>query len=86
MAEENLQAGNSNGVHTLRQAQPACAAGHLSADGTAFLEEHRVRGYEVGPDQKTTILTMANLLQVPCNCLILHNCVYMCLQVLEALF
>ena len=34
-------------------------------DGTAFLEEHRIRGYEVGPDQETTIVTMANLLQVP---------------------
>lgn len=42
-----------------------CAAGHLSQDGTAFLEEHRIRGYEVGPDQQTTIVTMANLLQVP---------------------
>ena len=45
-------------------AQEACAAGHLSQDGTAFLEEHRIRGYEVGPDQQTTIVTMANLLQV----------------------
>ena len=45
-------------------AQEACAAGHLSENGTAFLEEHRIRGYEVGPDQQTTIVTMANLLQV----------------------
>ena len=45
-------------------AQEACAAGHLSEDGTAFLEEHRIRAYEVGPDQQTTIVTMANLLQV----------------------
>ena len=30
------------------------------------MEEHRIRGYEVGPDQKTTITTMANLLQVLC--------------------
>ena len=44
--------------------QQACAAGRLSEDGTAFLEEHRIRGYEVGPDQKTTIVTLANLLQV----------------------
>ena len=28
------------------------------------MEEHRIRGYEVGPDQKTTITTIANLLQV----------------------
>lgn len=34
--------------------------------GKAWVEEHRIRGYEVGPDQKTTITTMANLLQVLC--------------------
>ncbi len=59
----------SNGAgteHMRGLPQEACAAGHLSADGTAFLEEHRIRGYEVGPDQQTTIVTMANLLQVPC--------------------
>lgn len=44
--------------------QQPCAAGRLTDDGTAFLEEHRIRGYEVGPDQKTTIVTIANLLQV----------------------
>ena len=58
----------SNGAQTeqlVGLAQEACAAGHLSGDGTAFLEEHRIRGYEVGPDQQTTIVTMANLLQVP---------------------
>ena len=68
LAEEAL----SNGSRTeqLRGlAQEACAAGHLSQDGTAFLEEHRIRGYEVGPDQQTTIVTMANLLQVmPLTC------------------
>lgn len=56
----------SNGSRTEQMrglAQEACAAGHLSQDGTAFLEEHRIRGYEVGPDQQTTIVTMANLLQ-----------------------
>jgi hypothetical protein len=40
-----------------------CAAGRLIYDGTAWVEEHRIRGYEVGPDQKTTISTIANLLQ-----------------------
>ena len=57
----------SNGAgreQMLGLAQEACAAGHLSENGTAFLEEHRIRGYEVGPDQQTTIVTMANLLQV----------------------
>jgi hypothetical protein len=28
------------------------------------MEEHRIRAYEVGPDQRTTIVTIANLLQV----------------------
>ena len=57
---------NGAGAQQMRGlAQEACAAGHLSEDGTAFLEEHRIRGYEVGPDQQTTIVTMANLLQVP---------------------
>ena len=55
-------------------AQEACAAGHLSGDGTAFLEEHRIRGYEVGPDQQTTIVTMANLLQVPGHSCSRLNC------------
>ncbi|KAK9820844.1 hypothetical protein WJX81_006136 [Elliptochloris bilobata] len=40
-----------------------CAAGRLIYKGTAWVEEHRIRGYEVGPDQKTTITTIANLLQ-----------------------
>jgi len=40
-----------------------CAAGRLIYNGTAWVEEHRIRGYEVGPDQKTTISTIANLLQ-----------------------
>ena len=64
LTEEALS--NGAGVQQMRgPAQEACAAGHLSEDGTAFLEEHRIRGYEVGPDQQTTIVTMANLLQVP---------------------
>lgn len=28
-----------------------------------FLSHYRVRGYEVGPDQRTTMITIANLLQ-----------------------
>ncbi|KAK9844249.1 hypothetical protein WJX84_004939 [Apatococcus fuscideae] len=31
--------------------------------GTAFCEEHRVRAYEVSPDQRATIVTIANLIQ-----------------------
>ena len=64
LTEEALS--NGTGMQQMRgPAQYACAAGHLSEDGTAFLEEHSIRGYEVGPDQQTTIVTMANLLQVP---------------------
>jgi hypothetical protein len=63
LTEETLS--NGSRFEQMRgPAQEACAAGHLSQDGTAFLEEHRIRGYEVGPDQQTTIVTMANLLQV----------------------
>jgi len=37
------------------QFSPAC---------DSFSETHRIRGYEVRPDQRTTIVTVANLLQV----------------------
>ena len=40
------------------------AGGRLHSGCTAFIECHRVRGGEVGPDQTATIATMANLLQV----------------------
>ena len=43
---------------------PVPAPGRLNADATAFVEEHRIRAYEVGPDQRATIVTIANLLQV----------------------
>ncbi|DBA83590.1 hypothetical protein WJX77_005571 [Trebouxia sp. C0004] len=42
---------------------PAPAAGVLQDNATLFVEEHRIRAYEVGADQKTTISTIANLLQ-----------------------
>lgn len=32
-------------------------------DNRGFEEEHRIRGYEVGPDRKTTMITIANLMQ-----------------------
>jgi hypothetical protein len=31
---------------------------------TIFTEEFRIRGNEAGPDQRTNIITIANLLQV----------------------
>lgn len=39
------------------------ASGQLLDQGTAFCEEHRVRAYEVSPDQRATIVTIANLIQ-----------------------
>ena len=47
-----------------RKSFPAPAAGVLQDNATLFVEEHRIRAYEVGADQKTTISTIANLLQV----------------------
>ena len=40
------------------------AAGQLRGNSTSFVEQHRIRAYEVGPDQCATIVTVANLLQV----------------------
>lgn len=42
---------------------PTAAPGRLLNKATSFIDEHRIRGYEVGPDQRTNILTIANLLQ-----------------------
>ena len=47
-----------------RKTFPAPAAAVLQDNATLFVEEHRIRAYEVGADQKTTISTIANLLQV----------------------
>lgn len=46
---------------------PTAAPGRLLNKATSFIDEHRIRGYEVGPDQRTNILTIANLLQVRCK-------------------
>lgn len=43
---------------------PAPGPSRLVKGDTAYEEEHRVRGSEAGPDQKATILTVANLMQV----------------------
>ncbi|GIL58556.1 hypothetical protein Vafri_13497 [Volvox africanus] len=42
---------------------PAPSAGAFLPDKRSFREEHRIRGYEVRPDQRATMVTMANLLQ-----------------------
>ncbi|KAK9815411.1 hypothetical protein WJX72_003238 [[Myrmecia] bisecta] len=47
-------------------ALPAPRPGRLiyqEEDPISFKEEHRIRSYEVGPDQQATITTVANLLQ-----------------------
>ena len=43
---------------------PAPAPGRLENNAHNIVEEHRIRAYEVGVDQKATLITMANLLQV----------------------
>ncbi len=43
---------------------PTPRAAALACDERSFFEEHRIRAYEVGPDQRCTIVTIANLLQV----------------------
>lgn len=35
----------------------------LDEGAESFTEQHRIRSYEVGPDQRTSIVTIANLLQ-----------------------
>ncbi len=35
----------------------------MISDGRAFEEEHRIRGYEVGPNRRATMMSIANLLQ-----------------------
>lgn len=37
--------------------------GRFSSDQTSFFSEFVIRGYEVGPDRRASILTIANLLQ-----------------------
>lgn len=39
----------------------------LADDGLSFSEEFRVRMYEVGPDSRVTMVTIANLLQAKRN-------------------
>jgi hypothetical protein len=43
---------------------PAPAPGLFTPNRASFSEEHRIRGYEVQPNQRANIVTVANLLQV----------------------
>lgn len=47
-----------------QQLSAPVVASRLVDNDTVFVEQHRIRGYEVGPDRQATILTIANLLQV----------------------
>ncbi len=43
---------------------PAAAPGRFINNSTAFVQEFPVRGYEVAPNQRASLVTIANLLQV----------------------
>ncbi len=60
---EILPAASNNGVKVSHKEMSAPAAGYLANNSTSYKEEHKIRAYEVGPDQKTSIVTIANLLQ-----------------------
>lgn len=49
---------------TAAQEMPAPRGGKLKEKATAYIEEHRIRAYEADPNQRTTMVTMSNLLQV----------------------
>jgi hypothetical protein len=42
---------------------PAAAPGRFINDNTAFVQQFPVRGYEVAPNQRASMVTIANLLQ-----------------------
>ncbi|KAL3130707.1 hypothetical protein ABBQ38_000056 [Trebouxia sp. C0009 RCD-2024] len=63
LEREAIQAEALEDEHISRDTLPAPSPGKLQHNATVFVEEHRIRAYEVGPDQKTTISTVANLLQ-----------------------
>ncbi|KXZ43891.1 hypothetical protein GPECTOR_78g79 [Gonium pectorale] len=42
---------------------PSLSTASFTADKGSFWEDYRIRGYEVSPDQRATIVTVANLLQ-----------------------
>lgn len=71
---------------TAANEMPAPRGGKLKERATAYIEEHRIRAYEADPDQRTTIVTMSNLLQVRHLSLLLKwfkNVIVYLLQVLS---
>lgn len=43
---------------------PDLRGGRFGNERKCYVEQHRVRSYEVGPDRRATVPTIANLLQV----------------------
>ena len=60
----NAPASTNGSIKTAGNILPAPRAGQLAEEATAYVEEHRIRAYEADPTQRTTIVTIANLLQV----------------------
>lgn len=58
--ERNVETAQTNGS---QECLSAPAPGRLENNAQNFVEEHRIRAYEVGVDQKATLITLANLLQ-----------------------
>lgn len=59
-----VEALESDVQYTIKHASmPAPAPARFTEGGQSFYAEHRVRGYEAGPDQRATVVTIANLLQ-----------------------
>jgi len=50
-------------VEPTLDAFPAAAPGRFIDDNTSFVQEFPVRGYEVSPNQRASMVTIANLLQ-----------------------
>ena len=61
---EDAPKAHTNEFQTAAKEMPAPRGGKLKEKATAYIEEHRIRAYEADPNQRTTIVTMSNLLQV----------------------
>ena len=64
VAESTVAPPSNDSNHIPTHDLPAPRAAQLIRNSTAFIEEHRIRSYEADPDQRTNIVTIANLLQV----------------------
>jgi hypothetical protein len=46
---------------------PTTEPGRFNEECTSFTQEFAIRGYEVSPNQRSSVVTVANLLQVRCS-------------------